>query len=227
MTSVSIVIPCYNHWELTHQLLFDIYKNCSPVSEVIVVDDKSPDKVVQDGLSWWANTHMLPIETVSLKENVGFLRAANTGLKAADGDVVCLVSNDVRVRKDLVAMSQGLAQIPGKVLLGGKVYSGSTGWNEFNGRVFPYVEGWLLIATKENWEELGYFDELFAPNDYEDIDLSTTAISLGYALAEITPDAGTVVEHVGAQTISYGDARESITKVNQKNFEAKWISKAK
>jgi GT2 family glycosyltransferase len=222
MTTVSIVIPTYNHFELTHQLLWDIYKNCSLVEEVIVVDNGSQDKAVQDGLKWWANSHLLPIETITLKENVGFLRASNIGLKAAVEDIVCLVSNDVRIYRDLVVMAQGLAQIPGKILLGGKVYNDSTGWNEFDGKVFPYVEGWLLITERGNWEELGYFDERFAPCDFEDVDLSTTAISLGYSLAQITPDAGTVVEHLGAQTIGYGDAREAGTRINQKKFQEKW-----
>lgn len=221
MTSVSIVIPCYNHWELTHQLLFDIYKNCSPVSEVIVVDDKSPDKAVQDGLSWWSNTHMLPIETISLKENVGFLRAANTGLKAADGDVICLISNDVRVRKDLVSF---LSSANRTAIWGGRLLDWDTGWNTFNGKTFPYLEGWILAADKRAWKELDYFDELYCPNDMEDVDLSAKAVSQNFLL-HIFPEG--YVEHVGAQTIGYGDARESITKINQKKFEAKWISKAK
>lgn len=226
MTSVSIVIPTYNHFDLLHQLLWDIYKNCSLVEEVIVVDNGSTDKEVQTGLAWWSNSHMLPIETITLENNVGFLRAANVGLKAAVEDVVCLISNDVRIYKDLVVMAQALPTVElqqgNKILLGGKVYNDSTGWNEMSGRVFPYVEGWLLIAKQESWQELNYFDEQFAPNDYEDIDLSTTAISLGYSLAQITPDAGAVVEHIGAQTIGYGDVREAGTCINQKKFQEKW-----
>ena len=73
MTSVSVVIPCFNKWYLTHQLLFDLYKNCSLIEEVIVVDNGSTEKEVKDGLAWWATNHMLPIETITLKENVGFL----------------------------------------------------------------------------------------------------------------------------------------------------------
>jgi GT2 family glycosyltransferase len=222
MTSVSIVIPCYGHWELTHQLLFDIYKNCSPVSEVIVVDDKSPDKAVQDGLSWWANTHMLPIETISLKENVGFLRAANTGLKVADGDVVCLVSNDVRIKKDIVQWMNSFHM--NSQLLGGRLLDWNTGWNYFEGKIFPYVEGWFLATTKNTWKEMGYLDELYVPNDMEDVDISTMAVSIG---CDLTAFPEGYVEHIGAQTIGYGDTRESITRVNQKKFEAKWISKAK
>lgn len=223
MTSVSIVIPCYNHFDLLHQLLWDIYKNCSLVEEVIVVDNGSEDKAVRDGLAWWSRSHMLPIETITLKENVGFLRAANIGLKAAVEDVVCLISNDVRITGDLVLMAQALPEIQnrndGKILCGGVVYNDSTGWNEFDGKVFPYVEGWLLLAENSSWKELNYFDERFAPNDFEDVDLSTTAISLGYNLSQFNPPIAT---HFGGQTIGYGDEREKITTINKEKFRKKW-----
>ena len=219
MTSVSVVIPCFNKWHLTHQLLFDLYKNCSLIEEVIVVDNGSTEKEVQDGLAWWAAAKMLPIETVTLKENVGFLRAANIGLKTAVEDVVCLISNDVRVKGDIVDV---LKKIPDSLLLGGRWLDWDTGWNTFNGRIFPYLEGWILATTNKTWKELDYFDELFTPNDMEDIDLSTKALSSGIYTAEFT--AG-LVEHIGAQTISYGTERENITIQNKKKFEEKWLQK--
>lgn len=226
MTSVSVVIPCFNKWHLTHQLLFDLYKNCSLIEEVIVVDNGSTEKEVKDGLAWWATTHMLPIETITLKENVGFLRAANIGLKAAVEDVVVLISNDVRVTGDLSLMAKALPEVQnrnnGKILLGGVVYHESTGWNNFNGKVFSYVEGWLLVAENTSWQELGYFDERFAPNDFEDVDLSTTAISMGYSLSQFNPP---IANHIGAQTIGYGTEREKLTTTNQKKFEEKWLQK--
>lgn len=220
MTTVSIVIPTYNHFDLLHQLLWDIYKNCSLVEEVIVVDDASTDKSVQDGLAWWSQSHMLPIETITLKENVGFLRAANIGLKAAVEDVVCLVSNDVRIYGDLVAFLQSASR---SSVWGGRLLDWDTGWNTFDGVMFPYLEGWILAAdNNKGWKELDYFDERFAPNDMEDVDFSTKALSQDLAL-NVFPEG--YVEHLGAQTIGYGDKRESITKINKKKFEEKWTKK--
>ena len=79
----------------------------------------------------------------------------------------------------------------------------------------------MLIAKKEHWEELGYFDERYAPHDFEDVDLSTTALSKGFNLAQIVPE--TVVEHIGAQSIGYGDERSELTKKNREKFREKWI----
>lgn len=222
----SFVIPAYNDYKLLHQLLWDIYKNCSLPYEVIVTDDGDDQETV-DGLKWWGQeSKLLPIKHYR-HENIGFLENSNYGLQIARGDVVCLVSTDVRIYKDLVALGNSLPEVQkrngGKILLGGRHFQSSTGWNEFDGRIFPYVEGWLLMTTIENWEELGYFDERFAPQDFEDVDLSTQAIHLGYSLAEITPDAGEVVSHIGAQSIGYSPEREAITQINREKFRKKWI----
>ena len=41
---LSVVVPSYNHWALTHQCLFDLYKHCvNDIDEVVVVDDGSDD----------------------------------------------------------------------------------------------------------------------------------------------------------------------------------------
>jgi GT2 family glycosyltransferase len=125
----------------------------------------------------------------------------------------------VRVHKDIVPSLQSCAER--RVLLGGRLLDWNTGWNEFDGKLFPYIEGWILATSKRAWEEFGYgFDELFIPNDMEDLDLSTTARALGYSL-EILPDGH--VSHIGAQTIGYGETRENITNVNKEKFRKKWI----
>lgn len=221
----SFIVPAYNNYKLLHQLLWDIYKNCSPVYEVIVADDGDDTETV-DGLDWW--TGMLPIKHFRNKAALGFLKNSNSGLKRASGDLLCLVSTDVRIHKDMVGALSTFPEMESRngkrILLGGRYFTESTGWNEFENKVYPYVEGWLLIASKDSWRDLGYFDERYAPHDFEDVDLSTTALSKGYSLAQITPDAGEVVSHIGAQTIGYNPEREAITQRNKKLFYEKWIA---
>jgi hypothetical protein len=54
----------------------------------------------------------------------------------------------------------------------------------------------------------------------EDIDLSTTAIKLGYKLTSLNLSS---ITHIGGQTIKYGSEREEITKINQRKFGEKWM----
>lgn len=215
--NVSFVIPFYNHWELTHQLLWDIHTRSRDVDDVVVVNDASTEA---HGLAWWQDSKLLPIRVVSMTQNEGFLRAANRGMRAALGDAIVLISNDVRIHGNLVGVIRYSLGLFPKTILGGKVYRESTGWNNFGGRIFPYAEGWLLAATKEAWEKLGYFDERYSPNDAEDIDLSTTALLEGYQLAELP---NSLVEHLVAQSIPYGPEREALTKRNIEKFRQKWI----
>lgn len=214
----SFVIPAYNNWAGLHQLLWDIYKNCSIPDEVIIMDDDSPDPAFLTGLSWWMEQDMLPIKHVRNMDNMGFLLNSNKGLRMAMGDIVCLVSTDVRIHKDVTK----LPEMDG--VWGGRYLDWDTGWNTFGKRVFPYLEGWFLLTSKKIWKDIGYFDESFAPNDFEDVDISTTALSKGYRLNCF---AEGYVFHVGAQTIGYNPEREALTVRNRKKFEDKWVKKVK
>lgn len=216
---VSIVIPTYNHYNLLHQCLFDVYRNCINADEVLVVNDSSTDEEVYSGLDWWKGSGMLNIREVRTAENRGFLRSSNIGLRKANGEVKILLSNDVRIYGDLLSAVLSILKDDPNHLIGGVIHSHDTGWNTFNGKIYRYVEGWLLATTSENWERLGYFDEMYAPNDFEDVDLSTTAVRLGIKLASLPPG---LVEHMGAQSIGYTDKRRELTEENKKKFEAKW-----
>lgn len=218
--TVSIVIPIHNNWQLTHQCLLDIYQKCSLVDEVIVVNDCSTDEAVYSGLEWWKRTKLLPIRHLRLDKNVMFLKASNIGMKKATGDVIILLSNDVRLRGNIVAPILDALRENERRLIGGRYLDWGTGWNQFGTTVFPYLEGWLLAATKDAWEELGYFDEIFAPSDFEDVDISTTARNNGYELWSLSPE---LTNHLGAQSIGFNPAREAITIANKEKFRQKWM----
>lgn len=212
----SFVIPAYNNYKLLHQLLWDIYKNCSPVHEVLITDDGNDQDTV-DGVKWW--TGMLPIRHFRNIEGLGFLKNSNNGLALlASGDILCLVSTDVRIYKDIAGFSQSLNS---NEMLGGRYLDFDTGWNTFDNTIFPYLEGWLLCAYKDLWKEVDYFDERFAPNDMEDIDISTKVLRSDGVLRTY-PEG--YVSHIGAQSIGYNPEREQITLRNKKLFYEKWVA---
>lgn len=220
MLKFSFVIPNYNRFDLVHQLLFDIYKTCSPVHEVLVVNDGCTQVESFTGVDWWTNGSMLPVKALNLPENFGFLRASNYGMRHATGDIICLISNDVRVKADIVREIEHYLKGNPHSLVGGRYLDWGTGWNEFDGTVFPYVEGWLLAMTHMGWEEVDYFDERFAPNDFEDVDLSTKVLSHDGLLFALPEDA---TQHMGAQSIGYNPEREALTKINREKFRSKWL----
>lgn len=221
---VSFAIPIYNKWHLTHQLLFDIYQKCSDVYEVVIVNDHCDDQDVLDGLEWWKSNGMLPLKVITLSRNVMFLRASNIAMQQCTGDVIITISNDVRIHNDIAKSIVEILTKNKRTLVGGRLLDWDTGWNTFNGRIFPYLEGWLLATTRENWEKLEYFDERYMPSDMEDVDISTKAHESRYSLVSL--DSGDTT-HLGAQSISYGSNREKITIANKEKFRRKWIENEK
>lgn len=220
----SIVVPCYRHPQLASQILMDIYQNCT-ADEVIIVDDFSNDEETKKVYEFWQRLgEAFPLKVLYLPENVGFVKASNAGLKEATGDIVALISSDVRIYKDLKKFSLEIIKPPfEKILLGGRLLDYDTGWNNFDGNIYPYIEGWALITTRMGWTMLGYFDEQFAPHDFEDVDLSTTALSMGCKLKAFPPWHGEVMEHMVAQSIGYTDERRAITETHRELFKQKWI----
>lgn len=220
--SVSIVVPCFNHWELCHSLLFDLYQYCRSAEEVLVVDDGSTDLDFIKGLQWWQEQHLLPLRIMELEENIGFLKACNAGVRKAKGDIVILISNDVHVKDDIVSIVANKLNYEPKTIIGNRLIEFDTGWNTFGGRIFPYLEGWLLAFTKSAWNELKGFDEIYSPYDCEDLDFSTNAIDKGYTLFSID---NSKVTHMGAQSIGFNPQREAITIRNKEKFRKKWMIK--
>lgn len=183
------------------------------IDDILVVDDCSTEN----------NYQLFPFvyDTLVMDSNVGFLKSANAGLRAAAGngtDIIVLLSNDVEIHGKFIDSIK--LSTDDNTLVGGMLLNRDTGWNNFSGRIFPYLEGWLLAATRNGWEKLGYLDENFAPNDFEDVDLSTKAINLGMELVAINSPA---LHHLGGRSIGYSQEREALTKRNRIKFEQKWL----
>lgn len=230
MPKVYVIIPHYNNWTLTHNRLWELYKYCKDsIHEVIVVDDCSTDDMTEGGLRWWAEFMVktnFKVSSICTEENLGFLYASNFGLfsvcsRVDIDDIVILLSNDVEIRTDFVRQMIDILRQTPKALVGGVLYSHDTGWNKFGDEVFPYLEGWLLGMTADGWSACGWgFDSRFAPSDYEDIDLSTYMLTLGYELAPLNNPG---LHHIGGQSIHYGPERLARTNLNKKKFQEKWI----
>lgn len=232
----NIILMHYNRWDLTHARLWEIYKHLRTHDiSVILVNNGSDDDQTDGGIRWWLDQSIimdLDIHVVSIENSIGFLLGVNAGLGyyldfpdfgvEEHNSTITVISNDVLISGDFLAQVEEIMTSTPNALIGGVVYLQDTGWNTHNGEVFPYLEGWLLSTSIDNWRALGGgFDELFAPNDYEDIDLSTTAIR--NCDMELVALNSPYLHHLSAQTLKYGNARLEITKKNMEKFKQKWI----
>lgn len=216
--TVSIVIPVYRQWDYTNALLKDISRLWSP-DEIIIVDDSGNlDTITELGCSVWKTT--LPIQYIKNQSNLGFLLAANVGIQSATGDIIICMNNDVRIydiERPLGRSWDFIKKYTTKdSCIGGKLLM-NAGWNNFDGRIFPYLEGWLMSATRENWGT--GFDVRYAPSDFEDVDKSTEWVIKGI---QLLPMPEHHVVHLGAKSYGYTAEREARTKRNRQLFAEKW-----
>ncbi|RDU22143.1 glycosyltransferase family 2 protein [Anaerosacchariphilus polymeriproducens] len=218
MLEVSIIIPNYNGIEYIENCLrsLKIQVNLSDL-EIIVVDNGSTD-----GSNDLVRRKFPEISMVQLRENFGFCKAVNMGIKAAKAPYVILLNNDTQVHEYFVKeLLDGIKRYPkafscASLMLNynnravvddagdfycafGWAYARGKGRNSSEylkeGKIFASCAG-AAIYRKEVFDMIGYFDEdHFAY--LEDIDIGYRARIYGYENYYI-PTAK--VYHVGSGT---------------------------
>jgi GT2 family glycosyltransferase len=239
---VSIVIPAHNQWAHTERCLQSIRENTHGIPyEVIVGDDESEDEtqrlpecstnvtVVRDGI--WR----------------GFLRTCNNAAAHARGDYIVFLNNDTAVHEGWldalhrVLANDELAGMVGAKLLfedgtlqeaGGILWRNGDAWNygrsddpersDYNYvREVDYVSAACLMIRRLLWDEIGGFDERYAPVYHEDTDLAFEVRERGW---KVMYQPAAVVSHFEGAThgtdIRKGTKRYQV--INQAKFVEKW-----
>ncbi|MBF0528531.1 MAG: glycosyltransferase family 2 protein [Deltaproteobacteria bacterium] len=198
---ITVVIPNYNGAEVLTDCLASLTGQTLPVHEVILVDNGSSDGSVAMAEEVWPG-----IRIIQNGHNLGFASAVNAGIKAAAGQYVALLNNDVTVERDWLAeMKLVLEADPLTFAVGPKLLldpdrerinvigiklkksleSASIGAGQLDrgqydlpGQVFGVSAG-AALYRREIFDEVGFFDD-----DYfaylEDVDLSFRARLMGY-----------------------------------------------
>jgi glycosyltransferase involved in cell wall biosynthesis len=168
---VSVVIPCYNHGQYLGDAIQSILQQTYSNYEIIVVDDGS-----QDNTRAVADVFKGKLRYI-WQENQGLSVARNTGIQAAQGELIGLLDADdlyepeylselvaaLKQHKSSDAIYCGFKYIdldnqllPKKII---KVFQKDQFYsNLLNGGFFPPM---CMLAHKYCYEELGYFDRNF------------------------------------------------------------------
>lgn len=214
--TVSVVVLGWNRWDLTRTLVRGLVEHeAENITELIIVDNGSDEAV--------RNVEGFPVHR--LPKNIGFTLGANHGLRLAlkelaSRHLVFLISNDVQIKGKFIAQAADVLLGARRAFVGNKLFFNNTGWNTFDGRTFPYLEGAFLACTSDGWKDIGIFDENYDPFDYEDMDISTTASVKGY---KIVPLNNPNIVHQGGGTLGYTPERLAITERNREYFKRKWL----
>lgn len=199
---VSIIIPVYNQFAYTYNCLKSILEQTGSTVryEVILADDCSTDDTKRL-LELVKN-----IKVIRNQKNLLFLRNCNHAAASARGRYLLFLNNDTQVQENwLEPLMRLLKQNPfigmtGSKLIypdgrlqeaGGIIWNDGSAWNygnrqeadrpEFNYvREVDYISGASLMIRKKLWQEIGGFDERYAPAYCEDSDLAFEVRKRGY-----------------------------------------------
>lgn len=223
MNRVAIVIVSYNCDYLQQKNIESIRNTLEKDTySIYVVDNASTDGVL-DYLRAQDDIHL-----IENKENLGFAKACNIGVKATIGTVdensdVFLLNNDTRLcEKSLENLKRALYSADDIGAVGSiSNYSGNDQRIELNLSVpsdyveygnninseeleFPYEErvrlcGFAMLIRRNVWNEIGGLDEAFSPGYYEDDDFSMKVLKLGYRMLVVN---NSFIYHAGSQSFS-------------------------
>lgn len=211
-SSVSIVIPVYNHGHFLQETLQSIEATRTPsLREVIIVDDGSTDPVTLELLRDLEKSQYLVIR----QPNRGVGAARNAGIRVAQGEFILPVDDDNRIRRPYLAEGPTLLDRDQSV---GVVYGDAEYFGERTGRwrvpqfdLVRLVDANFIDACalfrKRVWEDLGGYDEHMPHMGWEDWDFWLRAAVRGWRfvhLQEVTFDyrvrAGSMLTEVNKHT---------------------------
>lgn len=197
---VSILLILFNQAALTFRCLRSLAAETRVSFEVIVIDNNSQDETSA------MIKQVSGITYVHNQENLNFLKAVNQAAEMACGDHILLLNNDAALLPGTLANAVfRLESDPKNGAVGGKIIlvdgslqeAGSIVWQDGSClgygrgqspdapqfqflRTVDYCSGAFLLIRRNLFEELGRFDEDYAPAYYEESDFCLRLAEAGY-----------------------------------------------
>ena len=224
---LSIVIPVFNQHEMTAACIEEVGRHTSDYELVIVDNGSQP-----------------PIDAAAIRNesNLGFPAAVNQGVRAASGDVIVLLNNDVIVTPGALNRLADWAAAGFDII--GPVTNYAAGMQKVNLPTYENMEelnkeaalrseensgkavgvnwiiGFCMAFKKSLFNEIGPFDESIWPCCGEEIDFCLRAREKGYRVG-IAHDV--YVHHFGSQTFAVMEIDyQELCERNDRHLAERW-----
>ena len=245
---VSIIIPVYNQVHYTYACLVSILENTGEFDyEIIIADDVSTDATKE------IDKFVTGLVIARNESNQGFLRNCNNAAKKARGEYIFFLNNDTTVQKDwlpplirLLESDKSIGMVGSKLIYpdgrlqeaGGIIWSDGSGWNygrcddpnkpDYNYvRDVDYISGAAIMLSRKLWEDIGGFDERYAPAYCEDSDLAFEVRKRGLRVVYQPLSVVTHFEGVSNGTDVNGTGLKRYQVDNNKKLQEKWSEEFK
>ena len=245
---VSIIIPVYNQVHYTYACLVSILENTGEFDyEIIIADDVSTDATKE------IDKFVTGLVIARNESNQGFLKNCNNAAKKARGEYIFFLNNDTTVQKDwlpplvrLLESDKSIGMVGSKLIYpdgrlqeaGGIIWSDGSGWNygrcddpnkpEYNYvRDVDYISGAAIMLSRKLWEDIGGFDERYAPAYCEDSDLAFEVRKRGLRVVYQPLSVVTHFEGVSNGTDVNGTGLKRYQVENNKTLPETWSEEFK
>ena len=245
---VSIIIPVYNQIHYTYACLVSLLENTRGYDyEIIIADDVSTDATKE------IDNFVSGLVIARNATNQGFLKNCNNAAKKARGEYIFFLNNDTTVEKDwlsplikLLESDKGIGMVGSKLIYpdgrlqeaGGIIWSDGSGWNygrcddpnkpEYNYvRDVDYISGAAIMLSRKLWEDIGGFDERYAPAYCEDSDLAFEVRKRGLRVVYQPLSVVVHFEGVSNGTDVNGTGLKRYQVENNKKLQEKWSEEFK
>jgi GT2 family glycosyltransferase len=229
MTTVDIIIPGWENFELTRRCLDSIMNKKAGVGyRLIYVDDGSERLGVKQVVSDYP-----AVTTVLLTEHRGFCRAMNLGLAVAlfgKAEYVLWLNNDVAVPEgdDGWLRRWGMHFDDSRVGAVGAVTDRVFGFQRRD-KVHPgnpaavsapVLIGFATMVRKAAFKEIGFLDERYDPGNFEDFDYSVRLRRAGWEL--LVAEDVWLHHEMHATLHKLNVPLDALLETNRQKFVEKW-----
>ncbi len=234
-TRCDIIIAVWNQLEFTKNCIESIERNTGDVEYRLILIDNASDKPAMEYLSALAQAKKDRVLLIRNEVNLGFLKAANQGMKASDAPYVCLLNNDTLVTegwlKEMIEIAAGSKDIgivnPSSNNLGQKplagepleIYAAKIRKEAGNSIDLGAAIGFCMLIKREVLDKTGLFDEVYGRGNFEDTDLSRKAVKAGYRCVRA---CGSYVYHRENTSFNKINTFNADFERNREIFEFRW-----
>lgn len=231
----DIVIPVWNQPVFTKDCVESIVSNTADVDYRLIIIDNASNDETKNYLESLKGLLGHKVIVVRNGNNLGFVKAANQGLRLSDAPYVCLLNNDTLVTKswlsEMIAVAQGVPQIglvnPSSNNLGQKPAKGepmesyAAKLTEFHGKFIEIGSaiGFCMMVKRSVIEKIGVFDEIYGMGNFEDTDYSRRAVKEGFLCVRA---CGAYVYHREGSSFGRDSVFDENFERNRQIYEFRW-----
>lgn len=226
---IDVVVPIYNAFEVLQDCLSSLEKYQSEIQQVILINDASTDERIGKFINEIGKKNSWKV--IHQSQNLGFVKAANKGLKLGKDNTVLLNSDTIVTRDWISAFKQALVSNPAlgtatpwsnnaeicsfpQFLVNHQLpmnidQMASILYKNYQPQypILPTAVGFCMLISKKAKQLVGYFDEGHFGHGYgEENDYSLRVAKAG--LTNILCD-NAYVAHVGNQSFADMDIKPS------------------